>query len=290
MMNQLLLMMALMFWVPVPVQAPAQPPIVAPDMVWNRFETQNFEILSISKDQGIYIYQNVEYLRKWVLERWSIKPVDYAVKCKIIITPDKDTYVKLFKKDKVGYVSDGKSNTIWLYAEPRWNIDSLPKTLTAISIAEFERKHNVTFSLWLKEGMGLLNTSVPNIKANLIQLTDAFGKDNACFWSKDLLSMTPDKLTKYEAKHINLFDKEAAVLCLYLMKDNGPLTFTNMLGTFTSKGANPLDALNKIGFTDYEKFDVVFYKYMYGLVTEINNKKTPDSYLTWPFKFKSGSP
>lgn len=263
-----------------------QPPTtsVVPNVSWNRYETQNFEILSINKEQGVYLYQNVEYLRKWTLERWGIKSVDYSTKCKIMIAPDKDTYVKLFKKDKTGYVADGKSIAIWMYAEPKWHVDSLPQALTAIGIAEFERKYNVIFPLWLKEGMSLLNTSIGNIKSNLGELTEVFSKDNAWFWSKDLLNMTPDKLAKYEVKHRGWFAKESAMMCLYLIKEHGPLSFNNMLNVFVAKEADPLAALRQVGYADYEKFDLVFYKYMYSLAGDILNRKTPDSYLTWSFK------
>lgn len=262
-----------------------QPPTsLVPNVAWNRYETKNFEILSTGKDQGVYLYQNVEYLRKWVLERWGVKSVDYANKCKIMIVTDKELYIKLFKKDKVGYVNDGKTSAIWMYVEPKWHVDSLPQALTAIGLSEFERKYNVSFPLWLKEGMALLNTSLSNVKLNIGELSEAFSKDSACFWSKDLLSMTPEKLAKYEPKHREWFRQEAATMCLYLLKEHGPLNFSNMLTVVTTKDADPLTFLKKIGFVDYEKFDMVFYKYMYSLSTDVLNKKTPDSYLTWPFK------
>lgn len=263
-----------------------QPPTtsVVPNVSWNRYETQNFEILSINKEQGVYLYQNVEYLRKWVLERWGIKSVDYSTKCKIMIAPDKETYVKLFKKDKTGYVNDGKTISIWMYAEPKWHVDTLPQALTAIGIIEFERKYNTTFPLWLKEGMSVVNTSIGNVRSNIGDLIEAFSKDNAWFWSKDLMSMTPEKLAKYETKHRSWFSKESAALCLYLMKEHGTLSFNNMLNVLTVKDADPANALKKIGFVDYEKFDQVFYKYMYSLSADVINRKTPDSYLTWTFK------
>jgi hypothetical protein len=132
--------------------------------------------------------------------------------------------------------------------------------------------------------MLLLNTSIGNIKSNIGDLPEVFSKDNAWFWSKDLLNMTPEKLSKYEAKHRDWFAKESAMLCLYLIKEHGPLSFNNMLNVFTARDSDPLVALKQIGFTDYEKFDLVFYKYMYSLATDVLNRKTPDSYLTWPFK------
>jgi len=262
----------------------SQNPATPPDLAWNRFESQNFEVLATSKEQGESLHHSLEHMRRWLYDRWGFKQGDFSVKCKVLVVHDQATYLKLFKKDKPAVrVERDKGGriqalTIWCWAGDRWYTSTLPGFLTEVVLSEFEQAHNVKFPLWLHRGMATLNRSVPDIRQEVGSISQIYEKNLPCFWTQDIMTMTQEKLVKFQPQNQAWFDRQSAAFCLYLMKQHGRKKFLEFLDTSLR---SPEKALAIIGQADYQAFDQEFNRYMYNLSREIVTNKTPNSYLTW---------
>ncbi len=268
---------------PMAVRAEHQPPALPFNMAWHRYETPNFEVLSIDKDQGGYLSDNLESMRRWGLHRWGIQPVDFTVKCKVLLTPDKDTFVKLFKKDapSVRVEWEGgriKSSTIWMWAESRWHTGALQFFLVDVALSEFEQKYNFKCPLWARRGMAVLNMNLPHIHGAIGALQDNYAKNLPCFWTADLTGMTADKLAKYQPQYQLQYDRQAAALCLLLRKEFGQKKF---LEFFEASAKSPEQALPVVGCTTSQQFDLIYHRFMFAITRDIGANRVPAAYLTF---------
>jgi hypothetical protein len=273
----------LLFGLAGPGDSPAQQP-PPPSMAWNRFETQNFEFLATNKADGEQLYKSMEYMRRWIYDRWGLKQCDFSVKCKLLVVQDQATYKKLFEKDrpivKVEREPDGntKSLTIWCWVEARWYTSTLPALMTEVCIAEFEQQHKVKLPYWAARGMVCLNRSIPEIRADVGSLSHIYAQNLPCFWTDDILTMTPEKLAKYQPQNQQWFDRECQAFCLYLIKTHGRKKFLDFLDASMK---NPQTAPPTVGFATYADADKAFNRYMYNLSADIVGNRTPNAYLTW---------
>jgi len=262
----------------------SQPPGQPAEVVWNRFETPNFEVLSINKEQGEKLYRNLEQMRRWLYGRWAFKEGPFSVKCKVLLCPDQAVYATLFKRDKqaVQVERDAggrtKSLAIWCYAGDRWYTSTVPSLLTEVVLCEFEATYGVRFPLWLHRGMATLNSSVPDMRERIGVLKQIYDQNLPCFWTEDILRMTPDKLAKYQPQNQLWFDRECAAFCLYLMKTHGQKKFLLFLDSSTN---NRQPNISLLGYASYQDFDKAFNRYMYNVSADISNGRTPNSYFTW---------
>ena len=93
------------------------------DLVWNKWDTENFVVLSISEQQGIYLKDNIENTKNSLLKSWGMKDFDFSTKCKLVCVSDKEMLDKLFKKQdfhmEVRKNPDGKieASVIWFYLD-----------------------------------------------------------------------------------------------------------------------------------------------------------------------------
>lgn len=255
--------------------------LLQPDLAWNRFETKNFEVLSVSKEDGRKLSDSLERMRAWSLERWGIKSDDFAVKAKVVLAPDREAFVKLFGKDAPGVRVDRdglrvKAASVWVWAEPRWETGALQQYLTEVCVADFEARHRVTIPLWARVGMAGLNSNVASIRGDLAPLHEVFSKNEPCFWTEDLLAMTPEKLKRYKATDQALFRREAVALCLYLQKERG-----KFVPFLEAAMQSPDKALRVLDLTEDRQLDAALHAYMANLSKDLVDNKVPNSYLTW---------
>lgn len=256
--------------------------VPSPELKWHRFETANFEILTINKKDGEYLSKSIEPMRKWTLERWGIKSVDFSTKCKVLVVSDKDLYLKLFKKQKPLFKIERekgkiKNTIIWCWSDDGWHTSILPNLLTEICLQEFEQKHNAKFPLWTKRGMSVLNRNTSDIRKEFGEFNKVFANKSSIFTLPMILGMKEDKIRLYEPQHQELFDKQSAFLCLYLQKEKGNKKFLEFMESCMENKMS----IQKIDFEKQEDFDKIYEKYMYNLSKEIEEGKTPNVYLTW---------
>jgi hypothetical protein len=273
-------------------QAPISPPqITDPEikgLQWNRYETSNFEILSIDKNQGDYLVANIEQIKSWLYMRWGLQDINFTPKCRVVCVPSKALFIKLFGKSDSCYRIDDKQAIIWLSLEDlRWKTSVVPKLLTEVCLQKLEKQTGQKFGIWVHSGMSVLNSDVPQIRQNIGNINLVYTKDLKVFWSKEILLMTQDILNKQDSAAKAWFEPECAAFCLMLIKEFGSLKFNQFL---VASQINPESALQTVyGFKGFDDFDSSFKRYMYNISCDLTGqgqKVTPNSYITWPLSQK----
>lgn len=274
-----------MFFMLIGSEAISQPNSEPIDNTWSQLETQNFVILATDARQRDYVGKSIEFMRKWEFDRWGMKQVDFSVKCMILIANDKNEYKKLFKdKDiptvQIDRTQSGKikAMTIWCWAEPNYHVSVIPQLLTEVCLAEFEQKHDTRFPLWVHRGMSILNGNVPLIKRNVADLSQVYAQNLPCFWSEDIFNMTEDKLEKYQPQNKQWYDKQAATMCLFVLKNHGQKKFLDFVDGSIK---DPQSALSILGFSGYKEIDIAYNKFMYNLSRDTAAGNNSDGNLNW---------
>lgn len=240
------------------------------DLTWNKLDTENFVILSISKDQGLYLAKNLEKIKEKSLARWGIPNFKFSAPCKIVCLPSKELMQKLFRLDTT-YV---EGENVWLLLDG--NPDELiPPSIMMVCLDQYAKMKNIKIGYWASRGMATLNASVPQIKSEILSLKEEMNAKNNTLSSKNIFAMTDDDYFKQNETQRRMFDQQSTVLCLMLRNEYGSSKFLQMLN------ANPTEeSFRKIyKFNSFEDFDKTFKRYMYYLCNDVSLAKTPDKYL-----------
>jgi len=247
---------------------------------WNRYTVDNFVILSLDRRQGEFLRRDLPRIKQWSISRWGLPDYSYQTECRIQVVPDKELMQKLFQLNdthieiQLDQAGREKNRVVWLLLDGN-AAESLPAALLRFSLADFERMNNVKFGLWAYRGMAVLNMTLPQIRARFSTLSSRIAKDNKMFFSKTIFTMDRVKFEKYDAATKELFDTEAAIVCLMLRKEFGQKNFHKLLMAGGSDGA----LRDVLGFENYASFDIVFKRYMTNLSNDVITNKTPDHYL-----------
>lgn len=233
---------------------------------WNRYVTNNFEILSLDDAQGKYLYNNMEFIKLWTLWRWGMKDVDFPVKCKVIAVPSSDLYSKLFNRKnpswRVDLKDDKVNGIIWIITDdPKWNT-SIPMQLTEVILANFEVKYGTKLPIWCHRGMTILNSRFSEIRATFSVQVDA----------KFVLETTSEIYAQMDENQRSAYDAQAAVLCLWIHQENNGKVFLDFL---SAAMGNPQTSLQIIKSVGYDDLNQKIKSYQQKLST------APDYYLTW---------
>lgn len=254
-------------------------PDIIKGKVWNRWTSDNFTVHAITDDQGEYLKNNLEGVKRWVLTRWGFNDIDFNVQVKLWCVADKELFQALYPSLEGSKVEirreDGKIKVI----EAFLLLDDLPSRvlptpITEICTALFAEKYNVEFGLWAYRGMILLNGSETQIRGVIRQLIPKMDGQKI-FLSKTLLTMDKEGYDKLTADEKKLFDAESVVLCLLLRKEFGQTRLLHFL-----KESDPEKGIREIyGFRSCDHFDASFYRYMKDLTKDVETGKTPSHYL-----------
>lgn len=258
--------------VPVGIKTSVDPSV--PQIAWLRWTTRNFVIHSIDFQQGQYLTANIEQMKVWVLERWGLETSDFSAEVRIWCVPDKATMKKMFNfDDSRGEVIEEngkiKISNLWIVLDMK-PAETIPAALTVVALREYENKNKVKFGWWVHRGLPVLNMTLSQIKNKLATLEQPLKNDSAIFFSKSLFSTKPQDLNNQTLEVKNLFDTQAAMMCLLVRKEFGQNNFLSFIQD---------SSLQKLGFRDNGEMDSVFKRYMFYLVQDIKQNKTPDSYL-----------
>lgn len=250
------------------------------DFKWYRFETENFEILSIDWKQGAAIKKDVEELRQWTQRRWGLKDVRYTRKCMILCVPSQDIYKKWFRRDDVdpkiakSKNRDGSGRDvygIWIAGEPGFMINRLPEKVGWVNLLNYESSFNIKLPHWLHVGMSVLNNDVNTIRRIIGSLDP-----NGTYSSRDVFQKTvPSGLDSRQ------YRARAAALCLLLRKQQfGGSKFVEFMSTINRSG-NVEQALSVYGWRSGQDFDRSYNVYVRNLSYDIGIRRTPHMGLTW---------
>lgn len=265
------------------------PPKPDPSLRWHKYNSKNFEVLGINETDAAYLSANLENIKSWILSRWGFPDIQFSVPCRIVCVSDKETFKSFFgrepqcyriQRDKNGFISE---MVIWLNLEGnRWNVGDVPRALTEICLQQSETKTG-KLGFWAHRGMTVLNGDFKSIRSHIGMLNQAFVQDTPIYWSKEILLMDEAKLANNSAK--SWYDAEAAVFCLMLYKEFGPIKFKQFL---VESQKDPEAAIKSVyGFSSLDAFDSSFKHYVFNLSSDVVGKGqeiTPNQYFTWDFK------
>ena len=245
------------------------------DLEWHRWTTENFTVLALEEDQGLFMARNIEKIKTWVMKRWGFPNVDFSSECRVICVPTKTLMKKLFRIEDSRAEVRKESNKItmsavWLLLDDSPS-EVVPECLTTPCLSEFDQKHGLRLRTWVYRGVSRLNNTVPLIRTQLAMLRE----HKELFFSKAMFAMDEDGYMKLSKEEKELFDTQSLALCLLIRKEFGQ----DVLHEFMKSSSDPDGVLRRIGFNGYSQFDASYLRYMKDLNADILNSKTPDSYL-----------
>lgn len=225
-------------------------------MVWNKWETDNFVVLSIDYGHGDRLKSSVESDRDSACLSWGVEPSPLPVKCKLVCVPDAKALSELFsikiprceiRRDES---SAPKEIAIWV---DQGRISSLRGLLLSASL------HGSP--AYLQRGVGLLAS--PGLSVEISSLSDPS--------FKNIFSLTHSALAGLGGEARSSYDREAAVLCLLARREFGSGAFSALAG-----GSRPEAVL---GFPDEKSFLDTAKRYFSNLRGDVQSGRTPSSYL-----------
>lgn len=225
-------------------------PVASKEMVWNKWETENFIILSINYSFGDKLKSRIESIKSDLCEEWGIQDAAFSSKCKIVCVPDEKMLSKFFSVDFPKFEAKKGSDemSIWI-DEGRL---SFFKRLMLSALLKNK-------PAYIQRGVPLLATSVDNIAEGIVLL------DKPDF----LKTISSDDSIKSSD---TVFDFESLVVCLFLRREFGIEVFSSVL-----KGKSPESAC---GFSDKDSFASSLGRYFENLKNDLKSGKTPDAYLS----------
>lgn len=241
-------------------------------MVWNRWTTKNFTILSISDSQGEFLHRNIENIKAWSLDRWGLPNVDFTKECRIFCAPDRATMLKLFNVEEPYAEIQQEITYLWLVLDGK-PAEVIPSALTIISLHEYELRMKRKFNWWAIRGMANLNLTYSQIKSKILS------SNTSTFSSKRMFNMTQEEWQKMPNNEKVAFDLQALGLCLLIRKEYGQ---NNFLCIATSDGSEQQVGYF-LGFNDlgnvYNEFDSIYNRYIGYLIIDVKSGKTPNNYI-----------
>ena len=236
------------------------------DLVWNKWDTTNFTVLSLDKTQGLLLKDSLEKMRESILESWGLPSGDSLVRCKLVCVPDRKTLGKLFNIEsprfEVRHSSDGKVSVcaIWIDNE---SLHVLPSLVASVCVSD--SLSTAKISPVLQNGIVALSVSPKRTR-------EILGKHLAVD-SKAVFGMTGEAWSA--AKDKETINGKCALICLMLRKEFGREAFSH----FVTSAQNE-DSIRLIfGFDGYKEMTKTLDRYSANLAEDIKNGQTPDGYL-----------
>lgn len=220
-------------------------------LVWNKWNTNNFIIISIDKNQGLYLKNNIEKIKTNLITRWGLDDFDFTKDCKIVCVSNNKLLNRIFKLDSPKFeVRKNKDNkielsAIWFSLED-YKSDIPLLEIMNVCMAEYQ-----------------LNNKIPN-----------FCNQGMCFLSQNpnlimqkILS-NKDSLSNFDFSQMN--DVQSAVVCLLMRKEYGQDNFIRYLDN---------QNFSCYGFDSEEKFRITLDRYCVHLLEDLENNVTPKNYI-----------
>jgi hypothetical protein len=238
------------------------------DLVWNKWDTENFVVLSLDKSQGLKLKGLLEKTKDSVSKRWSLGIFKFPTPCKVMCVPSQELLSKLFNIDSphVEIRRDANGNVslcaIWMTFE---DVDYLPFLVSSVCVADGICPNKQSWAV--QRGISCLNKPLDQIRVDISDL-DSF--------NSKIFDMTKEKWLVLSSKDKQKFDSESLVACLLLRKEFGGVAFSK----FVSESPDKTSLVKSLyGFKDLDHFESVLERYAKNLSEDIRKGRTPDSYL-----------
>lgn len=239
------------------------------EFTWNKWETDNFIILSIEKNQGLELKRALESARHSYFDKWGLERPDSSakVKCKVMCVPDGEMLKRFFGIDhpraEVRTEGSGLTCAIWMDFK---SLNQLPALVALIcSSEEISGLHTRCF---VRRGISMLSLPTEKVRSELP------GAGGIKFI--DISSCGSDKWNTMPANEKLSFDQKSALVCLFFRKEFGQEKFLK----FLSSPQDEDSVLSIYGFRDSKELDDTLNRYFENLKRDIESGITPDSYLT----------
>jgi len=231
---------------------------------WNKWETENFIVLSIDKEHGLEFRKKIESIKDSHFEKWGLKESKLKTKCKIICVRDSEMLKRFFgiesprAESKRGSSGSISTSAIWIDYK---RSEELPSLVAFICSSESGDKW------YVQRGVCLLSLPSERIKSELAQASALnFSEIFACD-SEKWLGFSPEDRA--------IFDRKSAMVCLMLRREFGQERFLEFLSSEQDQNA----IKTVYGFSDLPRFDETLNRYCRNLSADISRGITPDSYL-----------
>ncbi len=258
-------------------------PIIA-NMKWNRWTNGNFVILGLDDRQAKYLAENIEYIKRWVYNRWGFDNFNLVTECRIVCVDNKEWFKRFFNIDKsqseIHYDEQGKPILMVIfYCLDDVPSKTVPGPLTHMCLLNMDATNGNTTPKWFMIGSQELNKSLPYIKGKMLELGDLLEKNNPLYFSQGLLETTYDEYSKLSDEDRNKFDLSATSFLLMLRQEFGQQKVLDFYKQ-CALGKNAQEALKSIfDFQNYEVTDKYFKKYMVKTIDGLKNDKITEKYL-----------
>lgn len=239
------------------------------DMQWNRYTTKNFTIMSIENNEGKWLFNNLENIKKSSLKKWGIIDKDLSVECRIMVVNNKDILKKFFNltDSKIELrKKDGKAEIIavWICIENH-NHKDLDKIITEVCFKDMLNKLAIE-KKFLERGVVNLRKPKEEIKEIIKNILP----------ETSFLDKTEEDYKKLNQQEKQNFETNSTVFCLMLKKEFGEKKFLKLM---LSKGNNIEKIIEIYGYKDKEEIEKTFKRYCEDLKKSIQKNEIEDKYL-----------
>lgn len=234
---------------PVPT-AKREPPPGMEGLVWNKWDTPNFIVISLDKGQGSSMRGEAESVRDGVLYRWAIRPTKRE--CKLVCVPDAVMLKRLFglsePRCEVRKSDSGRLEAaIWIDIERK---SLLPSLVAEAELLSAGCRPFVSKGVPIVEGPVDL-TRVALASASQLPVVSIVDGDD-----------------KVDGESL---EGNSVLLCLLLRKEFGADLF--------SMAAVSPEPWRPLGFSSEEHFEATLSRYRSNLIADLKSGRTPDGYL-----------
>lgn len=235
------------------------------NLVWNKWDTENFTILSIDKNDGISIKNSIENIKDDFCSSWGLPKFSLSIPCKILCVPDNDSLSKLFglqrSRFEVRTDSQGKTSlcAIWISKE---EINKIPELLSEVLVSD--SVNPIGLKLFVRRGISSLCRDPEDVLNNL---------SNSEFDIK-IFSQDESSWNKMSAQDKEKFDRQSMIACLMLRKEFGKEYFRNFVNSDQTLSA----VTDVYGFKEKE-FELTLKRYSSNIYSDIINKLFDKNYL-----------
>lgn len=243
-------------------------------LVWNRYTTGNFTILSINNSTGKWLYNNIENIKSWSMNRWGLPNLDLKNECRIMVVSDNKLLNKLFNINQSRFeirdFGDSKIHAIWVVVESQDDLlNNIPYFVSICSYYDLLESRSIEPNFCVINGISCLNTSVDNIRNTISRGLDKKLEEN--FYNISL-----EKYNFMTQEDRDLYNSNSILQSLMLRKEFGQNKMIHFLLNNKDLYWSKLESV--YGFTK-EEYDNTLKRYRKDFFSEFNLNKVPGNYL-----------
>lgn len=242
------------------------------EMHWNRYVAGEFTVLSINDSQGNWLAKNVGNIKSWSLNRWGFPNFSLKRECRIFCVPNSAYMKKLFGISDSQVEEREDVLVLWLVLNDKPQ-KVIPRYLTQLLFLEFQKEYKTNLGYWFIVGSSSLNTTTNEIRQNLSDISL-----KKLYTAQEIFELSSAAFNNLDEDGKKLYIKQCMYLCLMLRKEFGEAKFQGFLRYCVLQDAET--SLQSVyGYKNYSEFQSKYLRYIKDLNLDLQNNKTPDSYL-----------